>query len=217
MQFTLDTKIGTVDVVLAAGDLPADVSLETSAGNWVGIDTETSGLDWSSAELGLVQVYFPDRQTVYLIRPGDVVPKRLLALLASHEWSKVFHFAMFDLRFLGARWDIVASNILCTKVASKLLRPERAKHSLAELVEEYFDVTLSKLSSIRVSEWTAESLSQEQLTYAALDTVYLPLLFQRLDADLAAVGRSELARTCFSVLPAHVRADLIGVKDLFGY
>ncbi len=217
MTFDLDTKLGMVKVATIAGDLPPDAYSGSEHGGWVGIDTETSGLDWSADELGLVQVFFPSRATVYLIRPSDVVPNGLLELLESEAWIKVFHYALFDLRFLASRWNLTPRNIRCTKLASKLVEPERDKHSLADLVRTNLDVELSKSRSIRVSEWTSDKLSREQLQYAALDAVYLPALFKRLEERLHEAELQDIARECFSFIPAQLRTDLMGVHDLFGY
>ena len=217
MEFTLETKIGPVDVVPAQGDLPAEIPEHPTGNSWVGIDTETSGLDWSVDQLGLVQVYLPAIETVYLIRPHESIPSRLVALLESSEWTKAFHFAMFDLRFLAGQWELTPSNIRCTKIASKLLSPKREKHSLANLIADYFDVELTKDRSVRVSDWTAEQLTRDQLSYAALDAVYLPELFQQLQSKLEHQNRSALASRCFSFLPTQLQADLLGIDDLFGY
>lgn len=217
MRSQLSTKFEPVDVIEVLGDLPDDVFAAPTAGGPVGIDTETSGLDWSSEELGLVQVFISELNTVYLIRPQQKPPTRLIRILESPQWAKVFHFALFDLRFLASRWTLDPVNVRCTKIASKLLSPMQERHSLADLLETHLDVSLSKELDIRTSNWTAKDLSEEQLRYAARDALYLPRLFDRLEGELSTAGRRALAEQCFSFIPTQLRADLMGINDLFGY
>lgn len=217
MALFIDTKFGALEVVEVSGDLPGEAIQPADMPQYVGVDTETSGLDWSKDKLGLVQIFLPALNTVFLLHPTEKLPSNLLTLLSSEEWVKVFHFALFDLRFLAARWDIRPSNIRCTKVASKLLSPEQSRHSLADLVASRLDISLSKDMSVRTSDWTAHDLSVEQLRYAALDAVYLPRLMQALKTELIDRSRYELAQKCFSFIPSQLRADLLGVSELFGY
>ncbi|MBA2662853.1 MAG: ribonuclease D [Bradymonadaceae bacterium] len=217
MSITLDTNLGRVAVVVTKGDLPEAALDKAAIGGLVGIDTETSGLDWANDRLGLVQVFVPALHTVYLIHPTAETPARLVTLLKSESWVKVFHFALFDLRFLAARWGITPLNIRCTKVASKLLAPAQKKHSLADLVKARLGVELDKTPSIRTSDWTNDELSETQLQYAALDAVYLPALFELLEVELQEADLAELASQSFSFLPTQLRADLLGVEGLFSY
>lgn len=217
MKFTLESKFGDVEIIETRGDLPSDVLDRLASGTASGIDTETSGLDWGTDELGLVQVYFEELGCVYLVRPNDSRPQNLIELLRSEKWVKVFHYALFDLRFLARRWSFEPQNVRCTKIASKLLAPTMAKHSLAGLLASRLDVEISKDRRLRLSDWTSDELSKEQLTYAALDVMFLPQLFEHLLEELRLVGRSELADRCFSLLPDYLKAELLGVHELFGY
>src|SRR5512142_1579877 len=85
-------------------------------------DIETTGLDWRQDRIGTVQVQIADRSCVVRIN-GDV-PHRLKALLEDTNVLKVMHHAMFDLRFLVHRWQATPSNVVCTKIAAKLVHPD---------------------------------------------------------------------------------------------
>ncbi|HZD26910.1 MAG TPA: ribonuclease D, partial [Alphaproteobacteria bacterium] len=63
------------------------------------------------------------------------------------------------------------------------------------------------------SDWGAETLTPEQLDYAASDVLYLHRLRERLDAMLAREGRTALAAACFDFLPARAELDLAGWPD----
>lgn len=217
MTVVLETKLGPYELIQVTGDLPEELVPELLKDGVVGIDTETTGLDWQKETLALVQVVFPRLRKVYLIRPGDEPPRRVKAILEADRWVKVFHYAMFDLSFLCARWEMTPTQIRCTKIASKLLFPERNRHSLAGLLEEHLEVTLDKDPSIRVSDWMTESISEEQLRYAALDAVYLPALYDKMSTSLQKAGRTSLATRSFAFIPSQLEAQFLGIQDLFGY
>ena len=93
-------------------------------------------------------------------------PDRLAALLADEMVVKVFHHAPFDLRWMSSRWDTPVATVACTKVASRLLRPDAAgqEHSLRNLVAHHLGVNINK--SERLSDWTQDELTPSQLQYA---------------------------------------------------
>jgi len=59
----------------------------------------------------------------------------------------------------------------------------------------------------QTSDWGAETLSEEQLTYAASDVLHLHALKTKLDALLEREGRTELAQAAFRFLPSRARLD----------
>jgi ribonuclease D len=180
-------------------------------------DIETSGLDWRSERIGLCQVWTAELGLELVKIDENRIPCRLVELLADARVQKIFHHAMFDLRFLYYRWAVVPANIGCTKIASKLLVPENSpdRHTLASLVREYLGVSLDKTQ--RISDWLKSDLSQEQMSYAGNDVIYLPDLFRTLMAKLEARGLDDLASRCFAHIPTQVQLDVRGYKDIFGY
>lgn len=176
-------------------------------------DIETTGLDWRTEQLGTVQIY--DGERVVLVRRLDEQPRLLRTLFEDPEIPKLLHHAMFDLRFMASAWSAVPANVMCTKVAAKLLRIPPKEQSLAPLVERYLGVRLDKKH--QVSDWTGSSLSEAQLRYAAGDVCYLTALMACLRADLEAEGRWELAEACFAHVPTRVALDLEGFDDVFVY
>jgi ribonuclease D len=90
------------------------------------LDIETSGLDWRSQRIGLCQVYVPGFQPVLIKTKKGIAPPHLLKLLADNSVQKIFHHAMFDLRFLAYHWLAVTDNVVCTKIASKTNRPGKS-------------------------------------------------------------------------------------------
>lgn len=203
-------------LVQAEGDLPS-AAADALRGGAVAIDIETSGLDWREDGIGTIQVYAPAVGTV-IVRPRPGVPAALLALLADAATPKVFHHAPFDLAFLAHRWSVDATAVSCTKIASKVLSPEseRAEHSLEALLRARLGVVLDK-GPVRVSDWTAEVLTDEQVEYAASDVRHLLNLHDDLRAALAAAGRLGLYESCCQFLPAQAALTVGGYPDVFGY
>ncbi|MCZ2813642.1 ribonuclease D [Modestobacter sp. VKM Ac-2979] len=183
----------------------------------VACDLETSGLDWRVNVIGTVQLYAPSVGAV-IIRVGDSRPALLVDLLEDASVLKVFHHAPFDLSFLVHRWSMNPASIRCTKIASKLLRPDAppGEHSLASLLRSHLDVTLAK-GAVRTSEWTATSLTDEQLQYAANDVRYLLSLFDILDYSLRRDSRGQLYDRCCDFLPAQAVLETGGYPDVFAY
>jgi ribonuclease D len=179
-------------------------------------DIETSGLDWRSERIGLCQVLVKEEGLSIVKVKKNRRPANLAAILEDKSIQKIFHHAMFDLRFLCYHWDVAAENIACTKIASKLLDPERTQgHTLVSLVQQYFDVTLDKGS--RKSDWLTWGLSFEQLKYAGNDVKYLPDLLQVLLKELARKNRRDLALRCFAHIPTQVQLEIQGFKDVYSY
>lgn len=92
-----------VRATLADGDLPSELAQSLTSAGCVAVDTETSGLDWSSDLLQLCQLYTPETGPI-LVRNVSARPERLGSVLEDPGVQKVFHFAPFDLRFLEGQW-----------------------------------------------------------------------------------------------------------------
>ena len=189
-------------------DVPADCGQ-------IGCDTETTGLDHHHARLCTCQFCFDNGQ-VFVIRVDDSRPEVICQLLADRRIKKVFHHATFDLKFMVAAWSARPANIMCTKIASKLLDPERQQdHTLKSLLAERLGVELDKAA--RLSDWGTDLLSEEQLRYAARDAQYLADLMRVLETELRSKRLWQLAQACFRHIPIRVRLELAGYGDVFAY
>ena len=126
------------------------------------------------------------------LAPGDYAAPNLRALLADPAVTKIFHFARFDVAILKQYLGVDAAPLYCTKIASTLCRTFTDKHGLRELCRELLGLEINKQQ--QTSDWGAATLTQEQLSYAANDVLYLHRLRERLDGMLAREGRQALAR-----------------------
>jgi ribonuclease D len=132
--------------------------------------------------------------------------------------EKVFHHALFDLRFMIHAWQARPMSIRCTKVASKLLEPNAPNeaHTLHQLTARHLGVALSK-GPVRTSNWLAPELTAEQLAYAASDVAHLPALLDVLSNALRRAGLCQLYDECCAFLPTRARLELGDYPDVFAY
>jgi ribonuclease D len=196
-------------ISLHRGDLPADLSL----GPVVAVDTETMGLNPHRDRLCLVQLSAGDGNAHLVQMPrGLCRAPRLAALLADPEVLKLFHFGRFDIAVLEHALGIHCEPVYCTKIAAKLTRTFTDRFGLKDLCRELLGVELSKQQ--QTSDWGAESLTDEQLAYAASDVLHLHALKTKLDLLLGREGRTELAHAAFRFLPTRARLDLAGWPDV---
>ena len=197
------------------GDLPDLSNYDVEA---VAIDTETLGLNPHRDRLCVVQLSPGDGTAdVVQIDAGQKQAPNLAALLGNPGVTKLFHFGRFDIAVLYHAFGVMAGPVFCTKIASRLTRTYTDRHGLKDICAELLGVTLSKVQ--QSSDWAAETLTQEQLEYAASDVLYLHRLRDALAGRLAREGRTEVAAACFQFLPTRAKLDLMGwdEEDIFAH
>ena len=196
-------------ITLHRGDLPAKVSFGAS----VAIDTETLGLNPHRDRLCLVQLSAGDNE-VHLVQfdGKSWSAPNLRALLLDPNILKIFHFGRFDLAVLERYLGVRTSPVWCTKIASKLVRTYTDRHGLKDLCNELLGLELSKQQ--QSSDWGADTLTQQQLAYAASDVLHLHRLKQRLESMLRRDGRLDIAEAAFRYLPERARLDLAGFDSI---
>jgi len=181
-------------------------------GNAVAVDTEALGLNPYRDRLCLVQLSAGDGNAELVQIGRDRDAPELVRLLADESVVKIFHFGRFDMAVLKHRFGVMPRPAYCTKIASKLARTFTDRHGLKDLCRELLGVELSKQQ--QSSDWGADTLTPEQLNYAASDVLYLHALREKLDAMLGREGRDGLVRACFAFLPTRVDLDLQGWSDM---
>tara|TARA_A100000171_G_scaffold50292_2_gene61323 strand:+ start:642 stop:1262 length:621 start_codon:yes stop_codon:yes gene_type:complete len=198
------------DIRLYQHDLPDDLDL----GEEVAIDTEAMGLNPHRDRLCLVQLSSGNGVCHLVQRPltGQKPAPNLTKLLNDPKVLKLFHFARFDVGLLQHTFNVSCSPVYCTKIASKLCRTFLDRHGLKDLCRDLLGVEISKTQ--QVSDWGRETLSDEQLAYAASDVLYLHRLKEKLDTLLKRENRDIIAQKCFDFLPTCTDLDLMGFNDL---
>ncbi|MGB3503219.1 MAG: ribonuclease D [Mesorhizobium sp.] len=197
------------------GDLPDLTHYDVNA---VAIDTETLGLNPHRDRLCVVQISPGDGTAdVIQIAAGQKKAPNLVSILRNRKITKLFHFGRFDLAVLYNAFGVMPEPVFCSKIASRLTRTYTDRHGLKDLCSELIGVSLSKVQ--QSSDWAAETLSPEQLEYAASDVLYLHRLRDVLSQRLARDGREAEAAACFKFLPTRAKLDLMGwdEQDIFAH
>jgi ribonuclease D len=196
-------------------DLPDLTRYQVDA---VAIDTETLGLKPHRDRLCVVQISPGDGTAdIIQIAPGQTQAPNLVALLRDARITKLFHYGRFDIAMLYHAFGAMAEPVFCTKIASRLTRTYTDRHGLKDICAELIGVNLSKAQ--QSSDWAAETLSPEQLEYAASDVLYLHRLREVLAGRLARENRTAEAEACFRFLPTRAKLDLMGwaEEDVFAH
>ena len=204
-------------VPVFSGDIPGNLADTFALSQRIAWDIETTGLDWRRERIGTCQL-FSEAVGAVVVSVGEDRPSALATLIENSTVEKVFHHAPFDLRFMVNAWRVSPAAVRDTKVASKILDPAAPNetHSLQYLVGRYLGVSLPK-GAIRVSDWSASELTDEQVRYAVGDVVHLLRLLDVMEAALRASERVELYDSCCAFLPARVTLELGDYPDVFAY
>ena len=153
----------------------------------IAFDTETTGLIPTYGGLRLLQMTGEGCPVVVV----DLWELDEQGLDALREWCAaesriwVAHNATFDLGWLQEHRIDLKGEVHCTMMASRLISNGKVgkRNGLAPVAEEYMKIELSKEQ--QASNWGAEVLSAEQITYAARDVEVLmqlyPVLMKRID------------------------------------
>ena len=196
-------------ITLHQGDLPAKLNL----GKTVAVDTEAMGLNNRRDRLCLVQLSSGDG-TAHLVQmpPHDYDAPNLKALLTDAKVTKIFHYARFDVGIIKYYMGVDCAPVYCTKIASTLCRTFTDRHSLRELCRDLLDIELNKQQ--QSSDWGAQTLTQEQMLYAANDVLHLHAIREKLEQMLEREGRKELAQKIMDFVPVRAALDLAGWPEV---
>jgi ribonuclease D len=161
----------------------------------VALDTEGASFHRFIDRIYLLQV--STREKTAIIDPLPIgTPSELGALVEDPSVEIVFHDADYDLRLLNQDYGWQIRNVFDTRVAAQLMGIRA--FGLAALLERFFGLKLDKKH--QRADWSMRPLSADMLEYAALDTMYLPDLRDRLKTALENAGRWSWAREEFDRL-----------------
>jgi len=157
------------------------------------VDTESNSLHAYQERVCLVQL--STRTADYIIDPlaiNDMEP--LGGLLADPHIEKVFHAAEYDLICLKRAYGFAVRNIFDTMAAARIGGHKAV--GLGSLLSLYLGIEQDKTH--QRDNWGLRPLTEASLLYAQMDTHYLPVVRDRLMAELEESGRLEEARESFA-------------------
>lgn len=165
------------------------------------LDTEIA--DWNTPypKLSLIQVLANPQdltgEYAYILdvlHKPDIAAYFINQIMVNPQIEKVFHNASFDLKYLGRQ---LAQNVTCTFKIARKIRREVLQVSNLQL--KTLATELCHFSNVdkqeQGSDWGQRPLTQKQLYYAAMDTVYLAAVHCRLLEN----NNPNLANTIFNM------------------
>jgi ribonuclease D len=157
------------------------------------IDTESNSLYAYRERVCLIQL--STRTADYILDPlriADMTP--FGTLLANPAIEKVFHAAEYDLMCMKRDFGFTVVNLFDTMVTARILG--RKAVGLDRLLTEFAGLTADK--NHQRDDWGQRPLPEEGLLYAQRDTHYLPLLRDKLLAELQTAGKLVEAQELFT-------------------
>jgi S-DNA-T family DNA segregation ATPase FtsK/SpoIIIE len=161
-----------------------DSIVKFSSAKTLWLDTEVADWQTPNPRLSLIQVLADPNDLMgdaaYILdvlNKPDLVAYFVNQIMANPEIEKVFHNASFDVRYLGGKEQ--AQNVTCTfKMVNKLTRRHRSDRlNVSNKQLKTLAVELCNFSEVdkgeQQSDWGQRPLTEKQLKYAKMDTVYL--------------------------------------------
>jgi ribonuclease D len=176
----------------------------------ISLDTESDSLYRYHPRVCLIQISACVNSPRVQPTPADPMPtvdylldplkfhrfKALGELLADPAVEVLFHAAENDVRLLDRDFGFRCAHVYDTQLAARILG--RKGVGLAAILQDEFGVISDK--SMQRTDWGRRPLSPQQMTYAQLDTHYLPELRKRQMAALQEADRWEEAQEGFAAL-----------------
>jgi len=153
----------------------------------LGIDTEFVRERTYRADLGLIQV--SDGRTAWLVDPVSLDSlDSLSGLMNQLETTKILHSSSEDLEVLLHTLGALPEPMVDTQIACAMLG-QPLQMAYRHAVKWLFDVEIDKDQTR--SNWCRRPLNSNQLRYAAMDVVLLPIMLRELQPRLEDAGRWE--------------------------
>lgn len=164
----------------------------------LGVDTEADSFFHYQEQVCLIQITGKERDLIVdpLRISNELLTEALEPWMADPTVEKIFHGSDYDISSLKRDFGFEITPIFDTMIVAQALGFER--FSLADLVEHYFDVKLEKKYQRR--DWSKRPLREEHLSYARLDSHYLPRIRKLLWKEVAAAGREDQLLEEFAIL-----------------
>tara|TARA_R110000824_G_scaffold154479_2_gene326598 strand:- start:6645 stop:8531 length:1887 start_codon:yes stop_codon:yes gene_type:complete len=139
---------------------------------YLGVDTETEGLDFTSKKMIMFQIGDSSNQFVIDTRHVSIEPLR--AVLESTDIQKIFHNAKFDYKFIKKWSGITCENVYDTFLVEVINNcGKKIGFGLKDVVKRYFNEDLNKEVRNKFVRLEGQPYTENQIVYGAKDVEYL--------------------------------------------
>lgn len=145
----------------------------------ISIDTESSGYFTYYPKVCLIQISAQSKN--YILDPLKLENLQSLNTILNDPCIlKIFHSAIDDIKVLKKDFQFQFQNIADTMLSSRYLGMNQ--NSLQGLVKHYHGIHITK--DYQKSNWELRPLSEKQLEYAVIDTIYLESIWNKMKIEL---------------------------------
>jgi ribonuclease D len=174
-----------------------DAKEKIGSSSMICVDTEYDSFRYFRDVLCLIQIKADEK--TYLFDPlGRLDFFFLGKIFADPAILKVMHAGDNDIRILKRDYGFEFKNIFDTHRAASILGCHYL--ALAALISQYLGIELKKDKKMQRSKWETRPLTQEQISYAVADTVYLKDLYHRLNYEIERCGFKKRAAKAFNTI-----------------
>jgi DNA polymerase I-like protein with 3'-5' exonuclease and polymerase domains len=150
----------------------ADVVKYCEVKKYLGVDTETEGLDFTCDKMIMFQIGDETNQFVIDTRHVSIEPLR--SVLEDTNIQKIFHNAKFDYKFIKKWSDITCQGVWDTFLVEVVLNcGKRIGFGLKDLVKRYCNEELDKEVRSKFIGTSKQPFTEDQIVYGAKDVSYL--------------------------------------------
>lgn len=178
--------------------------------DWV-VDTETTGRDFLTDEVTLLQIGDPSEQYVIDTRVVDI--SRLKEPFEDEHKGKLLTYGTFDYLMLRGSKQIIMESIYDTYIAEKVLTAgyQKRGYGMADTALKYCGLVVDKEMQKSFINHKGP-YSQRQIEYAALDCVYPYRIFEKQQALLKQWNLWEAFMIECKAIPAFGDSAFYGMK-----
>ena len=157
---------------------------------FLGVDTETEGLDFLTDKMIMFQIGDAENQFVIDTRHVSIEPLR--KILEDTNIVKILHNAKFDYKFILKGSNIKLENIWDSMLIDQVIHCGKytIRYSLNELCRRYLDVYLDKDVRSQFIGLKEQTFKENQIVYGAKDVAYL-IQIQKIQAESLKKHRLE--------------------------
>ena len=168
-----------------------DVARYCSSKQYLGVDTETEGLDFLIKKMIMFQIGDKEHQFVIDTRAVSIEPLR--AVLENPNIIKILHNSKFDYKMIKRWGGVELEGIWDTMLAEQVIHcgKQNPGYSLKALCERYLDITLDKETRNKFIGLEGKPFDETQIVYGAKDVEYLIDIRSKQDATITTKDLTE--------------------------